>query len=210
MSDMHNPVKLKKLSNNEVLPKFLIPTNIDLKKLRHQKGFTQALLAEFSNVSQSLIARIENGTVNPRISTVRTILLVLQEGVQNSDKIIAGEIVENDLITINQEESVRNAIGMMNKHGISQLPVIDINGKLIGSITEKKIMFHLTHTGRIGLEDRVSIINNEKLPEISKLTPLKEIERLLMKNPAIIVNKEENKRSIITKSDLLNYIKELK
>ncbi len=57
--------------------RFYIPNGEDLRQLRLKKGYTQSQLAELSGVSQALIARIEKESINPRLSTVRTILAVL-------------------------------------------------------------------------------------------------------------------------------------
>ena len=42
-------------------------------QLRKAKGITQAVLAEHCGTTQQQIARIENGTVDPRLSTLRRI-----------------------------------------------------------------------------------------------------------------------------------------
>ncbi len=53
-----------------------LPTPEDLKKRRNELGLTQSDLAKRAGVSQPLIARIESGDVDPRLSTVRKILLI--------------------------------------------------------------------------------------------------------------------------------------
>lgn len=42
-------------------------------QIRKEKGITQAVLAEHCGTTQQQIARIENGTVDPRLSTLRRI-----------------------------------------------------------------------------------------------------------------------------------------
>ncbi|WP_246989136.1 helix-turn-helix domain-containing protein [Halorientalis marina] len=51
-----------------------------LKDARTATGLTQAELAERADVSQPLIARIENDNVNPRASTLRAILAEVETG----------------------------------------------------------------------------------------------------------------------------------
>ena len=58
----------------------MILTKSQFKKLRTDAGLTQRRLAELVGVSQAHIAKIENGRVNPRLSTVNKILQVLTEG----------------------------------------------------------------------------------------------------------------------------------
>ena len=56
-----------------------LPTPEDLKKRRNELGLTQSDLAKRAGVSQPLIARIESGDVDPRLSTVRKILEAFEE-----------------------------------------------------------------------------------------------------------------------------------
>ena len=53
-----------------------LPTPDDLKKLRLDFNLTQAELASRAGVSQPLIARIESGDVDPRLSTLNKIFNV--------------------------------------------------------------------------------------------------------------------------------------
>ena len=45
-----------------------IPSPEDIRRMRIRAGLTQKELAERAGVSQSLIARIERGSVDPRLS----------------------------------------------------------------------------------------------------------------------------------------------
>ena len=48
-----------------------LPTSADLKERRTDLALTQSELAERADVSQPLIARIEGGDVDPRLSTLQ-------------------------------------------------------------------------------------------------------------------------------------------
>lgn len=193
------------MSNQNYNNHFRLPMPEDLKKLRKKKGYTQAELAEHSGFSQSLIARIEGGNVNPRISTVRKIISVLSI---HSDKAI--DISTRDAITISQDSSVDNAIELMEKNSISQIPVSDPNTqKLVGIISEKLIMSYITEQGQNGVNDEIAKIQLENLKIISPDVQLSEIELILQSLPAILVKKDKDRFGIITKSDLLRYYKKL-
>ena len=56
-----------------------LPTPEDLRERRTDLGLTQSELADRADVSQPLIARIEGGDVDPRLSTLRRIVDALQE-----------------------------------------------------------------------------------------------------------------------------------
>lgn len=53
---------------------------------------------------------------------------------------IASEVMARLLITVGPEASVRHAIGLMLKHRVSGLPVVDADGKLIGMLSEGDLL----------------------------------------------------------------------
>jgi len=57
----------------------VIPTGAEIKDVRKERGMTQRELADEAGVSQPLIARIENGDVDPRLETVHRIVTALNE-----------------------------------------------------------------------------------------------------------------------------------
>ena len=175
----------------------------DLKKLRKKKGYTQAELAGHTGFSQSLIARIEGGNVNPRMSTIRKILSVLSI---HSDR--ASDISTTSAITISQNNSVGNAIEIMEENSISQIPVSDpTTQKLVGVISEKLIMSYITDRGQNGVNDEIAQLQLEKLEIVALDAQLADIEHLLQTNPVLLVRRDNENFGIITKSDLLRYYK---
>ena len=56
-----------------------LPTPQDLRERRTTLELTQSTLAERAGVSQPLIARIEGGDVDPRLSTLRRIVNALEQ-----------------------------------------------------------------------------------------------------------------------------------
>ena len=192
--------------------RLVVPDADDLKKMRKEIGYTQIQLAELAGVSQSLIARIENKGVNPRLSTLKKIVSVLSINTddQSNAGITADEIISNKkVIRIHPETTASEAIDLMVTDGISQLPVVDSNdpAKIMGSINEKNLMLHLTKTGKEGLTIKVADIMGKPFFEIKEASPFREIERLLSTNSALIVKKDQKIVGIITKSDLLRFYK---
>ncbi|MFX1508658.1 MAG: multiprotein-bridging factor 1 family protein, partial [Promethearchaeota archaeon] len=54
-----------------------LPDLIELRRMRKIIGLTQAELAQRVGISQSMIAKIENGTLNPSYNVVRRIYQIL-------------------------------------------------------------------------------------------------------------------------------------
>ena len=100
-----------------------LPTPEDLKHRREQEvDLTQAELADAADVSQPLIARIEGGDVDPRLSTLRRIVEALDEA--ESDVVRAGDIMHTNVVSVAPDDAVSDAEQQMEDAGYSQLPVV--------------------------------------------------------------------------------------
>jgi len=106
-------------------------TGNTLKKLRREAGLTQKKLAERVGVSQAHIAKIEQGKVDPRLSTVNRILQVLTVTKQNRCK----DIMTKGVLFAKPNDTILGGSDVMMRHAISQMPVLRGN-KVVGTVTE--------------------------------------------------------------------------
>jgi predicted transcriptional regulator len=81
----------------------------DLKKMRRLLGLTQSQLASLSGVSQSLIAKIEAGRVDPSYNRAKKIFEVL-ESHQRKGWTRASDVMVKEVITASPESSVGDAV----------------------------------------------------------------------------------------------------
>jgi predicted transcriptional regulator len=186
--------------------RFSVPTSDDLHQLRRDKGISQAELARLAGdgFSQSLIARIEKGKVNPPLSKVRRLLEILYEDTTSSS-ITARDIAVAPVLLARDSDSIAQVIQKMGGESVSQLPVQDIDGHLIGSITEKKLAEEIMTRGKDALRLPVSTIMEAPLPEIDVNASIIEIQEQLLNGPALIVKDGEKVFGILTKTDLLRH-----
>jgi predicted transcriptional regulator len=186
----------------------ILPSLNDIKRLRKKLNISQKELGEELNIPQSTISRIENGTVDPPYSKLKKIYEYLenQRKVREKSKKHAEDIMTRDIISIKSSSRIREAIDLMNKNDISQLPIIEINQNL-GSITSKKIQKYITDNPEIINMD-VSLIKELPFPEIDKSWNVKDISDLLLKYPAVLVKEQNEYIGIITDSDLLRLTNE--
>ena len=169
----------------------------EIKKIRKKLGMTQTELANRAGVSQSLIAKIESGRIDPTYTKTKKIFSALSE-LEKKEEIKAEQLMTSKIISISSTASVKEAIEKMKKHEISQLPVID-NNKLVGMVSESIILDALLNSK----SKIVREVMQESPPIVSKTTSIQVVSNLLKHYPMVAVSEEGRLVGLITKSDLL-------
>jgi predicted transcriptional regulator len=169
-----------------------------IKKMRIDAGLTQKRLAEIAGISQAHVAKIEQGNVDPRLSTVNRIMRVLTEGKQKKCK----DIMTKGVLFAKPNDNILKISDAMMRHAISQMPLIS-GSKIIGTITEETIIKNL----RSNLaEERAKNVMEKALPIVQEETSIDIVRSLLEKNQGVLVAKGKEILGIITRSDLLKTI----
>ncbi len=175
----------------------------EIKRLRKSAGLTQKEAAQKAGVSQSLIARIERGTVDPRLSTIRKIVAALTPS-RNARS--AKDLMSSPVVSIDAHQSIRSAVDRMKKTGFSQLPVL-MEGRIIGNVHESTILERIARSGNPEQIMSGSVYNiteksfrtvdpGESVPNVVKL--------LVSGEPALLVVENGKLLGIITKIDVLS------
>jgi predicted transcriptional regulator len=172
-----------------------LPTPRDLRERRLELGLTQSELAERADVSQPLIARIEGGDVDPRLSTLRGIVTALEEA--KGGIVRAADLMHEDVISVAPNEQVKRAVERMQREGYSQLAVIQ-EGIPVGSISESDVV----HAGENAGEKPVREVMSESFPTVGEDATLSEIGQLLDHYKAVMVTEAGETVGIITEADL--------
>ena len=182
----------------------MLPQLDEIPKKRKALGLTQSKLAQLAGVSQSIIAKIESGTVDPSYSIAKRLVEALEkESIQVSRPRVS-EIMSRPVISVSRTQLVRDAVDMMRKRGYSQLPVFD-GIRCVGSISEKTILDRAARGEPLEslLNNRVRDIMDSPLPMVNDDTPLEMVLGLLQGNYGVLVTKGESTIGILTKSDIL-------
>ena len=181
-----------------------IPSSDDIREKRCELKLTQADIAERSGLSQSMIARIESGTVDPRVSTLKKIIDVLNQ--EEISVITARDMMHSPVISVSADETLTATVAIMEKNGISQLPVIE-GGVAIGCISESAIVNALDE-GRIQKmhEHSVSDFMEDAFPTIPPSTPIETVIHLLHTHHAVLIAEKGRVAGVITKHDLIGMI----
>lgn len=180
----------------------VIPRPIDpreIRRIRRELGITQEELARKAGVTQAYIAKLEAGKVDPRLSTLNRILQALLECKKAQPK--AKDIMSAPVISVKPYESVGEVIKLMNRHNISQIPVISGN-KIVGSVTERTLVRKSLEYEDI-YDRKVMEIMEEPFPIVNEDEDLEVVKYLLEEHPAVLVQNREGKIvGIITRVDI--------
>lgn len=174
----------------------MLPEPREIRILRKQARLSQKELAEKSGLSQALISRIENETVNPTLKVLNKIYSVFGSKTP-TEKATAEEIMHAPVVYCTIQHKLKEAVRLMETHGISQLPVIQ-HGICVGSVNENILLRNSKNPGF-----KVKDVMGAPFPAINYDIKLDKVAKLLYKTPAVMVLREKRTIGIITKSDLL-------
>jgi predicted transcriptional regulator len=174
---------------------------------RRKLGLTQNQLADLAGVSQSYIAKLEAGKIEPSYLKVKSIFEALDK-LERKKEVSAGEIMTQSVISVQASATINEAIEIMRRHGFSQLPVLE-GGKSVGGLSERTLLDHILYP-----EDDtppssklVRGIMDDSFPQVAEDAPLSLLSSLLKYYPAVLVHKKGEIIGIITKADLLGVIR---
>jgi predicted transcriptional regulator len=171
----------------------------DILKLRQRRGLTQSELASRIGVSQSYIARLERGSLDPKLSIVKKIVDVLTT---DSGR-VCSEIMSTDPTTVDARDVVSTAVSLMQEHNYSQLPVMR-GTQIVGIITEWDIIQNLQHDLH-GISVQ-AIMSPSSVLMVDGNTSIDVIIPLFENYQAVLVQNQGRIQGIITRSDLLMLI----
>ena len=98
------------------------------------------------HVGEVVVVEQLNGKNIPvGIITDRDLVIEIIAMEVNVDQLSVGSIMSMEMITINEDKSLRDALEIMQLHGIRRSPVVDSNGTLLGLIKIESILEVLSH-----------------------------------------------------------------
>ncbi len=189
-----------------VPPIAMLPAIDIIPDRRRKLGLTQNQLADMAGVSQSYIAKLEAGKLEPSYLKVKAIFEAL-DSVERRKEVSAGEMMTEEVVSVDADAHIHEAVEIMRKHGFSQLPVIE-DGKPVGGVSERILLDHvLNHEddNPPGMRP-VREVMEESFPQVSDNAPLSLLSSLLKFYPAVLVQRQGEIVGIITKADLLGAI----
>jgi cystathionine beta-synthase len=108
------------------------------------------------------------------------------------------------LVTIESASSVREAVELMNRTSVSQLPVFE-KGNLVGSLTES-VLFQKTMETPEVMELTVAVLLEPPFPTVGPDEDIYDMLKLLKSAPAVLVRDAAGYKGILTRFDVIEHV----
>ena len=128
------------------------------------------------------------------------------------DRVTLGDLVDHKVngapatvVSAAPGQLVRQVLGLMRLHNVSQLPVLDA-GECVGSVTEYALTQRGLESSRF-LDAVVGEVMDEPFPVVDATQHVESVQKLLSKaTPAVLVRANDAIAGIVTRSDMLEYL----
>jgi len=183
-----------------------LPELSQIKNRRKILGITQNRLAYDAEVSQSLIAKIESGAVQPNYAFAKKILETLDK--LESEKLVekektAQEVMTKNIIGCTSSQTVKEACQKLVKYGISQIPVFE-KERVVGSATERSIIEAQTNYGAENVSEMpLGRVMEPPFPIVDASSPRSALNSFLRHYQAILITRKGKIIGIVARADIL-------
>ena len=172
----------------------MFPDLKSIERRRRTLAITQKQLAMATQVSQSLITKIERGVIIPNYEIACRIFAFLDAAERHEEK-LAKDVMHKNVVVVHVSDTISKVISLTKKHRISQLPVLE-NHVLVGSISTKGLI-DAPKSGKI--KDYIT----DSFPTINLDMPVSAAKMLLKHHSAVLVMRNNSIEGIITAEDFL-------
>lgn len=119
-------------------------------------------------------------------------------------KEILGRKDSNEFLSVKTGDTVRMAFDLMKSKDISQLPVLDENDEIVGSLTESNVLGFLLENPMQHSDKKVADIMGDPFPVVSLDLPFSQLNKFIDKKiEAVLVKTASGQMHIITQYDII-------
>ena len=115
------------------------------------------------------------------------------------------EVKTMQLVTATPQEQAQQVVHRMKQYGISQLPIVDGQGKALGMIHESDLLSALLE-GRHRLDEPISELVHELHGMVEARTPLWELKHIFDHDNVAVVQEKGRIVGVVTQIDLIDYL----
>jgi cystathionine beta-synthase len=111
-----------------------------------------------------------------------------------------------EVITVGPDDSLLTAFKRMRDSDVSQLPVVDQNGRAMGILDESDVLVKV-HRDPLHFNDPVKSAMTDKLETLSPTAKIKDLLDVFDRGRVAIVMEDDRFLGLVTCSDLLSYLR---
>ena len=109
------------------------------------------------------------------------------------------------LVSVGSQQPVADAIALLQRYAVSQLPVID-DGEVLGCVHERTLLDRAMRDGRGALEAPTSELMSDPLPVVQAMRRLDDVYHDLQSSPAVLVADGNTPIGVLTRADVLEWL----
>lgn len=115
---------------------------------------------------------------------------------------------DQGLITAGPQDLIVNVVSKMKQYNVSQLPVLEDDGRLLGAVTEIDLLNHMLVTSHATHDPHETIesIIDRNVPVVRPNTPLETLMGIFSHHNAAIIATGDQVQGILTKIDILDFL----
>jgi len=194
-----------------------LPDLDKIRQFRERLELSQRELANLAGVSQSLIAKIERGGIDPSYGNIRKIFAAFEsvinqrktDGKRVGAHLTVADLATKGVVSISPDETIGEAVDRMVNGPFTQLPVTS-GDRVVGSITDDRIRDYVIDETKSGhkayesvMQTRVEDVMTDPFPILSEETPVELASLHLQMEEAILVSRKGAVVGILTSADFL-------
>ena len=112
---------------------------------------------------------------------------------------------KSSVITVKNSATIGEAVDIMEKQGISQLPVVNDNGEVVGLCSENNLVKPVM-MGEFKRDDNISLAFTNKYRVVDRNELLESVADALLKKEVALIMKDGKIDDIMTEIDVLQYM----
>lgn len=114
---------------------------------------------------------------------------------------------ERTVQTAKATDRMKDVVAKLKQFNVSQLPVVDDNGKLRGIVTEIDLLNHMLLTDHVHEPDEtIESMIDPNVPVVRPNTPLETLMAIFSNRSAVIIATQNHIQGILTKIDILDFL----
>ncbi|MCA9922413.1 MAG: CBS domain-containing protein, partial [Anaerolineales bacterium] len=110
-------------------------------------------------------------------------------------------------ITAKPTDLMKDVVARLKQYNVSQLPVVDEDGQMMGIVTEIDLLNHMLLTDHVHQPDEtIESMIDPNVPVVRPGTPLETLMAIFSNRSAVVIATDKQIQGILTKIDILDFL----